>query len=119
VGEKSKMEDHQPEEILSDEERMSMLSQVFNPKRVDESKLGAVSPGSLSSPSPDCGEVVPKGSKDNSPSLESFGTLLEKTLSRRQVLDKKENAITDQERKHAIDESRKDLIGDMVKTFFR
>lgn len=115
-----KAEDLQPEEILSDEERMSMLSKVFNPKRVDESKkVSAVGPGSPSSPSLDRGEVVPKDSEGSSPSLESFGTLLEKTLARRQVLDKKENDVTDQDRQYAIKESRKDLIGDMVKTFFK
>lgn len=107
------------EEILSDDERLSMLSQVFSPKPIAEKKsLGAVSPGSSSSPSPDVGEVEPKGSK-NSPPLESFGSLLEKTLVQRQVQEKEEAVVKDEVRKQMIDESRKDMIGIMVKQFFR
>lgn len=108
------------EEMLSDDERLAMLTQVFKPTVVRESKsLGAVSPGSSSSPSPDVGEVKPKDSDGTSPSSESFGSLLEKTLVKRQKLDETEHKVADEDRKHAIEESRKDLIGDMVKTFFK
>jgi hypothetical protein len=106
------------EEMLSAEERRAMLSEVFK-KPVVEKKLGAVSPGSSSSPSPDRGGVQPKGSQESSPSQESFGSLLEQTLQKRAVMDAEEAEVKDEVRKQAIDESRQDLIGSMVKVLFR
>ena len=93
------------EEMLSNDERSALLTQVFTPKRVTESKTVDV----VQQP------LVPS----NKEQLESFGSLLEKTLQKRNVMDKEENATVNEDRKHAIDESRKDLIGDMVKVFFR
>ena len=110
------------EEVMNDEDRLAILSQVFTPKSrpntITEKQEVVVGAGSTP-PSSHVGEK-PNDSKETSPSeLESFGSLLEKTLVKRNVQDKQQNDVTEKDRKMAIDESRQDLIGDMVKVLFR
>jgi len=106
------------EESLSSDERLAILSQVFKkPNTINEKQEVGVGAGSTP-PSSHSGKE-PGDSKVTSPSEESFGSLLEKTLQKRNAMDKEESATINEDRKHAIDESRKDLIGSMIKVFFR
>jgi hypothetical protein len=101
------------EEILSDDERYSILNELHT--ITTKKKVVEGHPVSSLSPSPDAGVADRKDSS----SPESFGSLLEKTIKKRQVMDETDAVVKDEMRTEAIKESRMDLVKDMCKQFFR
>jgi len=80
------------EPILTDSERSDILSQI---------------------PSRKSSDVSPEKGKAVDSSLESFGSILERTVAHREKLDKEISTENDDVRKKVIESSRFDLIGKM------